>query len=117
MALRSQGDGGAAPPFVIDAPQRWGWQRGGEPQAMAPALQRWIDLLHQSARWRAASGPAPVDADLETLTLWRDGAPYATIQIGQDTAWLALRDRAPLAAPLAPATAAALKSSLRDATR
>jgi hypothetical protein len=115
--LRAQGAGSGAAPFVIDAPDRWRWQRGGEPQAMTPALQAWIEQLHQSARWRPAGEPTPTAGDAEVLVLWRDGAPYATIQIGPDTARLTLRGRPPLTTPLTPATSAALTSSLLAATR
>jgi len=117
FALRAQGAGSGVAPFVIDAPDRWRWQRGGEPQAMTPALQGWVEQLHQAARWRPASEPAPTSGDAEALVLWRDGAPYASIRIGPETAWLTLRGRPPLTAPLTPAVSAALKSSLLAATR
>jgi len=116
-ALRAQREGSGAAPFVIDAPERWRWQRGGEPQAMTPALQAWVDQLHRSARWRPAGESTPTAGEAEVLVLWRDGAPYATIQIGTDAARLTLRGRPPLTAPLTPTTSAALTSSLLAATR
>jgi hypothetical protein len=117
FALRAQGAGSGVAPFVFDAPDRWRWQRGGEPQAMTPALQAWVEQLHQAARWRPGSEPTPSSGDAEALVLWRDGAPYASIQIGPEAAWLTLRGRPPLTAPLTPAVSAALKSSLLAATR
>ena len=84
---------------------------------MTPALQVWVEQLHQSAQWRPTGEQTPTAGDAEVLVLWRDGVPYATIQIGTDAAWLTLRGRPPLTAPLPPATAAALKSSLLAATR
>lgn len=120
MALRARS---ASPvsPLLIDAPERWRWQRGGAdaPRAMTPALQRWIAELNQSARWEpsASLGAAYAPGGGGALMLWRDGAPYATLQIGADAVRLQLLNGGgTLSTALEPATAAALQSSLLAAT-
>ncbi len=52
---------------LANAPEPWRWQAdGGEPQAVTPALQRWLQLLERSAgsRW-AAPGPSVRIADAD----------------------------------------------------
>jgi hypothetical protein len=118
QALRRRSAEAAAPlagALAADAPERWTWQRVTGPQPMTPALQRWLAQLDRAARWAPATSAPPDDA--ERLRLARDGAPNATIALGTDAVWL-LRDGAPpLAAPLAPEAAAALRSALDAATR
>ena len=66
---------------LAQQPERWSWQRGSaEPQAMNPALQRWLIQLDRStaSRWGAAFGPAPNQAS-GTLRLLLDGVPRATL--------------------------------------
>lgn len=101
---------------VIDEPERWRWQRGAGPQPMTPALQGWLAQLDRTARWRPANGAPPPAAAGNVLQLWRDDSLRATIQLGDDAVWLTPADGAPLMAPLAPAIAASLKTSLADAT-
>ena len=66
---------------LAQQPERWSWQRGSaEPQAMNPALQRWLVQLDRStaSRWGAAFGPAPSQAS-GALRLLLDGVPRATL--------------------------------------
>ena len=66
---------------LAQQPERWSWQRGSaEPQAMNPALQRWLVQLDRStaSHWGAAFGPAPNQAS-GTLRLLLDGVPRATL--------------------------------------
>lgn len=122
MALRSRGAASAPATLRIDDPEHWSWQRGASasaPRPMTPALQRWIAQLNQAARWEAAAPLAAAFSagDRDTLTLWRDGAPLATVRLGTDGVRLQwLNGSGTLAAPLDPPVAAALQSALRDAT-
>ncbi|MEP7296956.1 MAG: hypothetical protein ABI702_12275 [Burkholderiales bacterium] len=100
---------------LAEPPERWTWQRGGGMQAMTPALQRWLAQLDRAARWHPADTAPPAAADGTVLQLSRDGTPYATIQLGDDAAWLMRVGSPPLTASLPPATAAALKAALLDA--
>ena len=66
---------------LAQQPERWSWQRGSaEPQAMSPALQRWLVQLDRStaSHWGAAFGPAPSQAS-GALRLLLDGVPRATL--------------------------------------
>ena len=81
---------------------------------MTAALQAWLAQLDRSARWQAATNTPPAAAI--TLTLAREGATNASLSLGEDAVWL-LRPGAPvLMAPLSPAAAAALKTTLDAAT-
>jgi hypothetical protein len=101
---------------LIEQPERWAWQRAAGRQPATPALQRWLAQLDRSVHWRPASGTSPAAADGDVLQLWRDGAPRATIVLGDDAVWLTPAGSAPLMAPLSPDAAAALKSALIAAT-
>lgn len=114
MALRRATDAAVLATPTIDQPDRWTWQRGAGPQAMTPALQRWLVQLDGAARWRPADTAPPAGA--LTLRLWRDGAPHATIQLGPEAAWLTPAGGPALSAPLSPASALALQTALIDAT-
>jgi len=114
LALRRQDAETITP--LIEQPERWAWQRGAGRQPATPSLQRWLAQLDRSVHWRPASGTSPAAADGDVLQLWRDGAPRATIVLGDDAVWLTPAGSAPLMAPLSPDAAAALKSALIAAT-
>ncbi len=114
-ARRQDAAPAASTTLAIDEPERWRWQRGAGPQPMTPALQRWLAQLDRTARWRPATGAPPAAAAADVLQLWRDGALHTTIQLGDDAVWLTPAGGAPLMAPLAPAAAASLKTTLADA--
>ena len=101
---------------AIDQPERWTWQRGAGVQPMTSALQRWLAQLDRVARWRSASGAAPVAADGNVLQLWRDGTLRATITLVDDAVWLTPASGTPLTAALSPAAVASLKAALLEAT-
>ncbi len=97
---------------VAAQPGRWSWQRSEARQPMNPALQGWLLQLDRATagRWHDRAGP-PAGAGL--LNLYRDGAPVATLRLGDDTIWLAPASQAGLPR----ATITGLKQALDDATR
>jgi len=97
---------------IAAQPERWSWQRNAARQPMTPALQGWLLQLDAATtgHWRDDT-TAPAGAVL--LQLYRDGAPMATLHLGDDTIWLAPASQAAL--PRAAVTA--LKQALDDATR
>jgi len=115
LSLRAQDSD--TPLLTIDEPRRWSWQRDAAMRAMTPALQRWLVQLDRAARWRPADSPPSAASNSHVvLQLWRDGAPRATITLGDEAVWLTPADGAPMTAPLAPATAVSLKATLITAT-
>lgn len=100
---------------IAAQPERWAWERNGAPQPIGPALQRWLarlDAATSSARWRPAAETA-ASGETAVLRLYRDGVPAATLRLDDETVGLAPGPRA----ALPPATLAALKQALDDATR
>ena len=100
---------------VAAQPERWGWERSGAVQPMRPALQRWLarlDAATSAARW-GATADAASSGDASVLRLYRDGALAATLRLDDETVGLAPGPRA----TLPPATLAALKQALDDASR
>jgi hypothetical protein len=97
----------------------WSWQRDSGPQAMTPALQRWLMQLDAAtaSRWRAAPATA-TGGDSNVLRLFRAGEPRATLRLEDDGVWFTPAGAAApsLRAPLAPPAAAALKRGLDEAT-
>jgi hypothetical protein len=100
---------------IAAQPERWTWERSGAPQAVGPPLQRWLarlDAATSSARWRPAAETA-ASGETAVLRLYRDGLPAATLRLDDESVGLVPGPRA----TLPPATLAALKQSLDDATR
>jgi hypothetical protein len=96
----------------------WGWQRGAGPQAMTPALQRWLMQLDAAtgSHWRAAPAAAAASAG-SVLRLYRAGELRATLRLDDDSVWFTpAGGTAPTwRAALAPTAAAVLKLGLDDA--
>ena len=113
LAERRDAERGPLP--VIDDAEHWTWQRSAGPQPMTAALEAWLAQLALNAHWQTATNPPPAAAP--ALTLARDGAPKATLSLGDDAVWLTRPGAPALMAPLAPATAAALKTALEAAAR
>ncbi|HZT56625.1 MAG TPA: hypothetical protein VFA35_10390 [Burkholderiaceae bacterium] len=100
---------------VAAQPERWGWERSGAVQALTPALQRWLaqlDAASAGVATRAAAETAP-SGEASVLRLYRDGALAATLRLDDTSAGLVPGPRV----ALPPATLAALKQALDDATR
>jgi hypothetical protein len=101
---------------------RWQWQReGAGERTLTPELRAWLQRLDHAVagRWSSVDpGQESAPAQAQGLRLLHDGGLRAIVRLGTDgTVRIDIAGEAPLVAQLPPASAAALRRALDDATR
>lgn len=101
---------------------RWQWQReGAAERALTPELHAWLQRLDRAVagRWSGVDpGQESAAAQAQGLRLLHDGGVRAIVRLGPDgRVRIDIAGEAPLVAQLPPASAAALRRALDEATR